>query len=499
MQAKNSHKHPVPNDHTAEPWSYQTSVKELSLILRSADLDKLFDGPDPSAHLDPLTGLATRQQLLEFIDALLSETTERPSNIALILLDIDRFKMANDSFGPKVCDALLCRVAQRLRFIAKNASLLARVSGDGFAIVLKDIVAAPLLAERLLEFVGRSYAVNGQVVSIRASIGVASAGDFGHNAIDLLQEANLALHQAQSDGGNRVLGFRPCLKEEVQARDAMQVDFRAAIALQQVEIYRAVVGKQFSVHYQPQVALSNGRVTGFEALLRWRHPVRGFIPPSDFIPLAEELGLINVLGDWVLQTACRDAACWPLSRDGMGLRVGVNVSPVQFRDGPGLLTAIERALAESGLPPSRLEIELTETALSQDIRETLAAIRQLGVELALDDFGTGYSSLSRLSRYPFNRIKIDRSFVADLDSSTQKPGQQTNESVIRAIASLGAAFGLETIVEGIETTGQMEIARRTGCTEMQGYLVSRPVPGPNVNKLIERLEDARTEKGLGCG
>jgi diguanylate cyclase (GGDEF)-like protein len=416
----------------------------------------------------------------------------------LILVDLDDFKTANDSFGPEVCDKVLCRVAQRLRTFANTASLIARVSGDGFAIVLQHASAAQALAEKCAEFVGRPYAISGHIVTIDTSMGIARAGDHGCRARDLLQAANLALHKAQADGGSRICCFEPGLLRLVQAHDALRIDFRAAVALQRVELSRTVVSQQFEVHYQPQIALADGRLTGFEALARWGHPVRGYVPPDQFIPLAEELGLIEDLGDWVLRAACRDAVLWPAPHQGAGLRVAVNVSPLQLRDGRALLRSIEQALSESGLPPSRLEIELTETALVGEIGDTLAAIRQLGVELALDDFGTGYSSLSRLSDFPFSRLKIDRSFVANLNSADLSTGKRS-EKVIRAIAALGVAFELDTVVEGIETIEQMQIAQHAGYTEMQGYLVSRPVPRADVSGLIRRLQTEQSGKEFGHG
>jgi diguanylate cyclase (GGDEF)-like protein len=300
--------------------------------------------------LDTLTGLATRRHFIEFLDALLSEASDQPQ-LALILLDLDDFKTANDNFGPEVCDAVLVRVAQRLRIFAQAASLIARVSGDGFAIVLQHPSAAQELAERCHEFIGRSYVVSGHIVTIDTSIGIAKAGLHGHSARDLLQAANLALHKAQADGGSRICCFEASLLRQVQAHEALQIDFRAAVALQQVELRHAVVSQQFELHYQPQIALADGRLTGFEALARWSHPVRGSVPPDQFIPMAEETGLISILGDWVLKAACREAALWPAPTCNSGLRVAVNVSPSQLRDGRTLLRSIEQALLNRGCRP----------------------------------------------------------------------------------------------------------------------------------------------------
>jgi EAL domain-containing protein (putative c-di-GMP-specific phosphodiesterase class I) len=248
-----------------------------------------------------------------------------------------------------------------------------------------------------------------------------------------------------------------------------------------------LICEQFEVHYQPQVNLTTGAVVGFEALLRWRHPERGLVGPDQFIPVAEEIGLIDLLGDWVLRTACRDAMTWQMTQGKPLPRVAVNVSPVQFRDADGLLAGVRQALSESGMPAARLEIELTESAMAADIAGPLNAIRALGVELSLDDFGTGYSSLGRLRTLPFTKLKIDRSFAIDLATPGPNDARPSGEWMVRAIASLGAGLGLTTIIEGIETVQQFRAARRAGCTEMQGYFVSAAVAARDVQALIDRI------------
>jgi EAL domain-containing protein (putative c-di-GMP-specific phosphodiesterase class I) len=289
------------------------------------------------------------------------------------------------------------------------------------------------------------------------------------------------------------------MQERALGRRSLESDFRESIGLQHVELCRALKSQQFEVHYQPQVALADGRLTGFEALLRWNHPERGLVTPDQFIPLAEETGLIDLLGEWVLRTACREAAAWPVSDTGIPLRVAVNISPLQLRERRALLDMIENAIGESGLPVGRLELELTETALAGDIGDTLSDIRTLGADLALDDFGTGYSSLSRLHCHPFNRLKIDQSFVTDLGQEGESKAHHTSEWMVRAIASLGLGLGLETVIEGIETPHQRDVARQAGCTEMQGYLVSRPVPDTDVADLVSRLAALSNRKTLTDG
>jgi EAL domain-containing protein (putative c-di-GMP-specific phosphodiesterase class I) len=343
------------------------------------------------------------------------------------------------------------------------------------------------MAERMLEFVGRPYAVCGHSVTLGTSVGVSFAPQDGRDAAALLHSADLALHQAEHDGGNRVCRFNPAMQLRAFERRSLEADLRSALAMQQVELRRALVSDQFEVHYQPQVSLADRRLTGFEALLRWRHPTRGLISPAQFIPIAEEIGLIELLGDWVLRIACREAAGWPRPHSAPPLRIAVNVSPLQLREGPSLLQAIRNAVDESRLAVERLELEVTETALACDPAESLIAIKQLGCELALDDFGTGYSSLGRLRDLPFDRVKIDRSFMRDLEEGTPERAKRSALWMVRAIASLGSGLGMTTVAEGIETEQQARLACDAGCTEMQGYLISPALPPTQIADLIVRM------------
>jgi diguanylate cyclase (GGDEF)-like protein len=442
---------------------------------------------EESGLIDRLTGLANRRSLIMHLEALI-EAAGPDTRPALILLDLDRFKHVNDSLGPVVCDRVLQKVTQRLQKMTPEAHLIARVSGDGFAVLLADEQLATGVATRLLEFVSRPYAVGGHQVTLGASIGTAIAGQNGDDAIGLLHAADLAMHQAETDGRNRVKEFEASMPLRALMRHSLESDLRSSVAVGHVELRRALVSEQFEVHYQPQLNLETGDLAGFEALMRWRHPERGLVGPDRFIPVAEEIGLIDLLGDWVLRTACRDAMTWRVGPGQRLPRVAVNVSPFQMRDGAGLIAGIRKALAESGLPPERLEIELTESAMAADIVGPLTEIRDLGVELSLDDFGTGYSSLGRLRTLPFTKLKIDRSFTTDLTGDSAGDDRASGEWMIRAIASLGAGLGLTTIIEGIETEAQADAARRAGCTEMQGYLVSAPVAAAAVNQLIDRID-----------
>jgi len=389
------------------------------------------------------------------------------SAVAVLCLDLDRFKPVNDTLGHPVGDTLLRTVAERLRSAVRATDLVARLGGDEFAVLQaghEQPQGAQALAARLVDLVGRSYLIEGHLVNVGASVGVALAPGDGADPDRLLTCADLALYRAKDEGRGAFRLFEPEMDARMQARRALELDLRKALALRELELF-----------YQPQLDLETGRVCGFEALLRWRHPERGLVPPAEFVPLAEEIGLIVKIGEWVLRTACREVAGWP---DGIG--VAVNVSPAQFKS-PKLVDVVRGALEASGLPPSRLEVEITESVLLQDDAGNLATLhrlRDLGVRVAMDDFGTGYSSLGYLRSFPFDKIKIDRSFVRDL------PGSADCLAIVRAIAGLGSRLDIATTAEGVETAEQMRRIRAEGCDQIQGYLVSRPVPPAEIPALI---------------
>jgi predicted signal transduction protein with EAL and GGDEF domain len=343
------------------------------------------------------------------------------------------------------------------------------LGGDEFAILRVGADAAQgaaALGARLVESLGRPFVLEGQLINIGTSIGVAMAPGDGLDPDGLLKNADLALYKAKGDGRGTVRFFHTAMDEEVQLRRVLELDMRASLS-----------AGDFELHYQPQMDLATDRIGGFEALVRWRHPVRGMISPAAFIPAAEETGLIVPLGEWVLREACRQAAGWPSD-----VRVSVNVSAVQFRH-RNLVQVVMSALASAGLDPRRLELEITETVLMQDSElsvRILHQLRALGVSIALDDFGTGYSSLSYLRRFPFDRIKIDRSFVRDLARDAE------GAAIVRAIIGLGRSLSIATTAEGVETREQLDILRREGCTEMQGYLLSPPRPAPEALALLGR-------------
>ncbi len=441
----------------------------LSVRLHRLDGHRFLFLIAPSSNMaeaslvDPLTGLGNRRMF----QAALTTALARPdATVALLMLDLDRFKQVNDTLGHPVGDALLRLVGQRLRACLRAEDVVVRLGGDEFAIVLSHVEKVDALAERLLDLLSRPYLVEGHLANIGVSIGIALAPTDADDPGMLLRHVDLALYAAKSAGRRCVRFFKPEMNARALARLALETDLRRATAL-----------NQFTLHYQPLLDIALGKVTECEALLRWQHPTRGMVPPADFIPLAEEIGLIVQIGEWVLRQACRTAVTWPED-----VRIAVNVSPIQFGDGKRLICAVADALAASGLAGARLEIEVTESVLLHNSVETLAtlhALRALGVSIAMDDFGTGYSSLSQLRSFPFDKVKIDRSFVGQIDAE----GSGGRE-VVRAIASLGANLGMTVAVEGIETDAQARFVEASGSHQMQGYLISRPVPSDKVTALF---------------
>ena len=422
---------------------------------------------DEMARLDPLTGLPNRLLLRERLAEALARLQRSGEACALLLIDLDRFKPVNDTLGHPVGDALLAKVADRLRSTVRPTDTVARIGGDEFVILQTDIREAgntQALARRIVDLIGRTYMVDGHLLTIGASVGVALAPADGESADKLLKNADLALYRAKLDGRGTYRFFEPEMDARMQARRRLELDMRQALAR-----------REFQLHYQPQLQLDDDRLIGCEALIRWKHPERGSVSPLDFIPLAEEIGLIVPIGEWVIRQACRDATTWPA-----GMSVAVNVSPAQFKS-DRLVETIISALASSGLSAKRLEVEITEGVLLQESEKTLQTLhrlRELGVRVSMDDFGTGYSSLSYLRSFPFDKIKIDRSFVKDLSS---KPD---GDAIIRAIAGLGKSLGMTTVAEGVETPEQMQRIRDEGCTDVQGYLISRPIPADDLLQFL---------------
>lgn len=409
------------------------------------------------AHYDPLTQLPNRTLFREQLEKELS-FVQRGAQLAVLYLDLDHFKSINDTLGHSVGDELLKEVAQRLRGCLRDNDLIARLGGDEFAIVrtsLEEPEEAEALAQCLRQAVTRSvYDLNGHQTTTDLSIGIALAPGDGHAIDDLLKHADLALYGAKAEGRASYRYYEPEMNARMRRRRALETDLRSAVA-----------NGEFALHYQPIIDLRSGRITSCEALLRWSHPERGVVPPQEFVPIAEDTGLINAIGEWVLRRACTDAMAWPKH-----VRVAVNVSPVQFRN-PTLGLAIVTSLRESGLPPQRLEIEITESALMQNNEPTMAVLRSLhdlGVRISMDDFGTGFSSLSYLRSFPFEKIKIDRCFINDLGRAAEAA------PLVQAIVNLAKTLRMTTTAEGVETSDQERILRAAGCDEMQGYLHGPP-------------------------
>lgn len=414
---------------------------------------------------DGLTGLPNRKLFVEQLDQAISRL-RGARQLMVIYADLDDFKIVNDTLGHPAGDALLRQVARHLCEQLPNA-VVARLGGDEFAILIEEVEASQglaALAEKVHACFQRTIMIDGQQASSAASLGVAIGPNDGNDGIALMKHADLALYRAKKDGKSTYHFFEPGMDEEARLRRQMELDLRTALREGGFELY-----------FQPLYNFAEDRFKGFESLIRWPHPTRGMISPAEFIPLAEETGLILPIGEWVIREACRQAAAWP---DNMS--VAVNVSPRQF-SAPGLSKCIMQALLTSGLAPERLELEITESIFIANVEKTLAALhdlRALGVRIALDDFGTGFSSLSYLRSFPFDKVKIDRSFVQDLCKGSNA------HAVIRAITTLADALGMETLAEGVEELDQLEVLRREGCGNIQGFLFSKPLTVAEVHRLL---------------
>ena len=418
------------------------------------------------AHYDALTGLPNRVLFQEQLEGALARI-HPGEQVALLYIDIDEFKSVNDSLGHRIGDELLKSVAESLSDCLDKTDLIARLGGDEFAVVQtagkgsEDVAA---LVTRIYQSIRKPYECLGHLVTTDASIGIAFASQEGIDLERLLKNADLAMYSAKSAGRRTWRFFEPEMEARMTARHVLEMELR-----------QAIIEGGFEVYYQPIVDLRSDQVSGCEALLRWPHPRRGMISPAEFIPVAEETGLINQLGEWVLTTACMEAATWPDN-----IKLAVNVSPVQFRSDT-LALKVVAALAASGLSASRLELEITEAVLIRDDEAALAILHQLravGVRIALDDFGTGYSSLSYLQRFPFDKIKIDRCFITDIAVSGG------SSSIVQAVVNIAAARNMTTTAEGVETEQQKISLRALGCTEMQGFLFSPAKPAAEIERLL---------------
>jgi diguanylate cyclase (GGDEF)-like protein len=419
------------------------------------------------ARHDALTRLANRALFNERMEQAIA-MAGRGTLFAVFCLDLDKFKQVNDTLGHPMGDALLMAVADRLQACVREVDTVARLGGDEFAIIQLSIQKpddAEVLASRIIAAFAKPFDIDSHQIAAGVSIGVAVTPDGGAAYETLMRQADTALYLAKTEGRGTARFFEPDMDARINLRRVLEQDLQGAIARNELELY-----------YQPQINLNSNRISGFEALLRWHHPNRGLISPAEFIPLAEETGMIVALGEWVVRTACFEARNWP-----HGISVAVNLSPVQFKKGD-LVKTVQAALEAAGLRPARLELEITETVVMHNTAETLEALhqlRELGISVALDDFGTGYSSLNYLHSFPFSKIKIDQSFVRDLTTSKK------SLSIVRAVVGLGESLGMMTLAEGVETKEQLDKLREKGCTEVQGYYFSRPRPASEVPAMIE--------------
>ncbi len=416
------------------------------------------------AHHDALTDLPNRTVFYDEMEQILGRAD---SNFAVLSMDLDHFKNVNDTLGHPIGDKLLKIAAKRMRACIRDTDLIARLGGDEFAIIQTSFKApadATSLATRLIDAVSAPYELDGHQVVVGASIGIAIAPADGTTPDQLVKNADLALYRCKADRGNIYRFFESQMDARMQERRALELDLR-----------KALVNNEFTLNYQPIVNIKTGKITSCEALIRWHQPERGWVPPLDFIPIAEETGLIVPIGEWVLNRACLDAVDWPGE-----IALAVNVSPVQFRSGD-FFHLVKAALRKSGFPARRLVLEITELVLMHENELALAMLKQLkdiGVGVAMDDFGTGYSSLGYLRSFPFDRIKIDKSFIADISESKQ------SLAILRAVVGLGSSLNIATTAEGVETAHQLELLRSEGCTEVQGYFFTPAISAAEVKELL---------------
>ncbi len=430
------------------------------------------------AHYDPLTGLPNRALFQTEFKRALAAAAGTGDALAVLCVDLDHFKTVNDTLGHNLGDALLEQAAKRLKRCVREGDLAARLGGDEFAVLQRgfpDQAACARLAHRIVEAMAEPFEVSGHQVVIGASVGIAIYGDHGVEAEDLLKNADLALYRVKRNGRGGCHFFEKGMDELLQIRRRTELDLR-----------RAVQAGEFELHYQPLLNLQTGAVSGCEALVRWNHPERGLVSPGDFIPIAEETGLIVPIGEWVIRRACEEAALWPDS-----VRVAVNISAVQVRSA-GFIQTVVSALANAGLDARRLEVEITESVLLLDNAANIGELHQLralGVRISMDDFGTGYSSLSYLRSFPFDKIKIDQAFVRDL------PRDKEALAIIRAVTGLSASLGIVTTAEGVETEAQMQQLRENGCSEVQGFLISRPACAADIQRFLTGHEAVQRSAG----
>jgi diguanylate cyclase (GGDEF)-like protein len=429
------------------------------------------------AFTDDLTGLPNRAYFLAELEKALARAIRMRRQVAVLFLDLDRFKVFNDTMGHAAGDRLLAEVARRIRRQVRSGETFARLGGDEFTILLEGIATAAdaeVAAKRILACLQTPFIIEGHEVFAGASIGIAVSSGESLSPDELVRRADVALYEAKAAG-------RACYQVFKQGASPFTVERLAFDA----ELRTAIEHEEFRLYYQPEVRLEDGAVVGFEALVRWQNRDRGLLPPSEFLPVAEDLGILSAIGRWVLRAACLEAASWPERCPGrLPLSVGVNVSPAEFHRRE-LVSEVRAVLAETGLQPSRLKLEILETALMDDHEttlETLQALRSLGVKLAIDDFGAGYSSMRYLREFPIDTLKIDRSFIAEADKDARAM------AIIRSLVSLAHGLGIEVVAEGVETIPQLKLLLEANCDRAQGYLFARPMPAEALPSYVASLQ-----------
>ena len=419
------------------------------------------------AHHDALTGLPNRVLFNDRLEQAVRRASRSGATVGVLCLDLDHFKNINDTLGHPAGDELLVQISRLIEQQLRGCDTVSRLGGDGFAVVMSDIAGpqqAYTVAERIIETLGAPFDLNGQKALSGGSIGLSYSEEGEIDAGTLLKRADLALYRAKEDGRGVVRIFEEEMDEAARERRTMEMDLRQALDSDGLDL-----------HFQPLIDARTAAITGFEALVRWNHPTRGYISPEEFIPLSEETGLITRVSDYVLEKACREAVAWPKP-----VRVAVNLSPSQFKQ-RDMVAKVDAVLTRTGLDPKRLELEITESLLiknTEAIHQMLYELKALGVRIAMDDFGTGYSSLGNLRSFPFDKLKIDRSFVSELESNPE------SLAIVRAVVGLGRSMGLETVAEGVETTDQLAYLRIEGCNQVQGYYYSKARPSAEVHTLL---------------
>jgi len=439
---------------------------------------------DPARTLDPLTGLYNRVGVESYLAQLEAEGVSE--QLCVLTLELSRFGKVNDSLGAELGDKIISTVAKRLQKIFPEVALIARTHGDHFCLLLQGPTDIHEQIELLNDFTQRPLAMRGEVIVLSVRVGVAELGPLISLPTHLLHAAEVALHRAKRDQVRRCF-FHRNLETEAKAAHRLENDLRVSLVTNHVELHKAITNQEFLIFYQPIVDTSNSQVHAMEALIRWNHPKRGMISPAEFIPMAEQIQVMDVLGNWIMRRACMDAMSFPLNADGSRPGISINVSATQFIEPDILLASTRQALNESGINPAQVKLEITEsTAFGVDKLAVIESLRALGCKVALDDFGTGYSSLTQLNVIPLDYIKLDRSFIIAMGGENKREDQR-NDRLTRAALSIAETFELKTIVEGVETPLQRDRLSEYGAHLIQGYLYSKPLPLKEACEFVTRF------------